>query len=115
MPMAAPRACGTCGVVRCTTHVRKPWIEKVTTTKRIVVGRALQQARATLHALQYGCCKACGTQAPFTTHTWIRDHIIPLAEGGQDIASNTQGLCALCSESKTIEEAKRGMRRHRHP
>jgi 5-methylcytosine-specific restriction endonuclease McrA len=41
----------------------------------------------------------------------IRDHIVPLAEGGQDIESNVQPLCQTCSDIKTQAEAARG--RHR--
>jgi 5-methylcytosine-specific restriction protein A len=38
----------------------------------------------------------------------IRDHIVPLAEGGRDDESNVQPLCEECSDAKTIEESKRG-------
>lgn len=38
----------------------------------------------------------------------IRDHIIPLAEGGEDVEENTQGLCAKCNKVKTDAESRRG-------
>ena len=43
----------------------------------------------------------------------IRDHVIPLAEGGEEIDSNTQPLCKPCSDLKTATEARRGRDRHR--
>jgi 5-methylcytosine-specific restriction protein A len=43
----------------------------------------------------------------------IRDHIVPLAEGGLDAESNIQALCQACSDAKTETEARRGMSRSR--
>ena len=43
----------------------------------------------------------------------IRDHIVPLAEGGRDTDDNTQALCEACSDTKTAAESQRGMRRAR--
>jgi 5-methylcytosine-specific restriction protein A len=41
----------------------------------------------------------------------IRDHIVPLAEGGADTEANTQPLCANCHRQKTQAEQTRGLRR----
>ena len=41
----------------------------------------------------------------------IRDHVVPLAEGGEDDEENVQPLCQDCSDAKTREESKRGQRR----
>jgi 5-methylcytosine-specific restriction enzyme A len=41
----------------------------------------------------------------------IRDHIIPLAEGGADDGTNTQAVCQSCSDAKTSREATRGRQR----
>jgi 5-methylcytosine-specific restriction enzyme A len=41
-----------------------------------------------------------------------RDHVIPLAEGGQDDASNEQGLCDPCHEAKSLAESLRARRRN---
>jgi 5-methylcytosine-specific restriction protein A len=38
----------------------------------------------------------------------VRDHVIPLAEGGPDNAENAQGLCENCHDRKTEQDAKRG-------
>ena len=46
-----------------------------------------------------------------TTLANLRDHIIPLAEGGADDQSNEQGLCHDCHEEKTLAEALRGRSR----
>jgi 5-methylcytosine-specific restriction enzyme A len=72
-------------------------------------GRQLQVLRARLFAKNKWCvlCPKRGTQNLAT----IRDHIIPLAEGGRDVETNTQGLCQTCSDLKTREESARGVRR----
>jgi 5-methylcytosine-specific restriction protein A len=111
MPMSAATVCRTCGGLRCQAHKRKAWREKAVTTKRTVVGRGLQAEREVLHVLQGGCCQACGARVKLSSSTWIRDHIIPLAEGGLDEPNNTQGLCHACSEAKTKTEALRGLKR----
>jgi 5-methylcytosine-specific restriction enzyme A len=36
-----------------------------------------------------------------------RDHIVPLWEGGEDVESNTQGLCDECHVRKSTDEAAR--------
>ena len=41
----------------------------------------------------------------------IADHIIPVAEGGTDSESNGQGLCTVCHDAKTKQEAARGRAR----
>jgi 5-methylcytosine-specific restriction protein A len=43
----------------------------------------------------------------------VRDHVVPLAEGGLDAEVNTQALCQTCSDAKTQDEARRGMQRSR--
>jgi len=41
----------------------------------------------------------------------IRDHKIPVSEGGTEDVENEQGLCQTCSDIKTREESARGVRR----
>jgi 5-methylcytosine-specific restriction enzyme A len=41
----------------------------------------------------------------------IRDHVIPLAEGGVENATNEQLLCPDCDRVKTQAEALRGRAR----
>jgi len=40
------------------------------------------------------------------------DHIIPLADGGTDRASNTQALCLPCHRAKSTAEHRARARRH---
>ena len=56
-------------------------------------------------------CAMCEAQGRVTIATQ-RDHIVPLAEGGADDDSNTQGLCKACHDVKSKAEAARGTRRH---
>lgn len=108
MPTAALRPCKTCGQVGCEAHVRAPWRTQGPPTPRIR-GAKLQRLRATLFDRQPLCvhCLAQGR----TTRATIRDHVVPLAEGGPDDETNVQPLCQDCSDAKTREESRRGIRR----
>jgi 5-methylcytosine-specific restriction protein A len=74
-------------------------------------GRHLQQLRAQLFARSPWCVE-CEKQGQKTRAT-IRDHVVPLAEGGRDDMTNEQALCTTCSKVKTDEESRRGARRGR--
>lgn len=116
MPQAAPRPCTQpgCGALvrdgsgRCALHPRPAWKKAAGATKRIT-GRKLQAMRAALFTRDPLCaeCKRFGR----VTLATLRDHIIPLAEGGQDSDDNVQGLCHACHEGKTLAEALRGRNR----
>jgi 5-methylcytosine-specific restriction protein A len=107
MPMAPPRACATCGQPGCQQHRRPAWGHAQPVAR--VRGRRLQELRYQLVRRQPNCAH-CGA---YLDATFIRDHVVPLAEGGSDIESNTQGLCQACSDAKTETEARRGMQRCR--
>lgn len=118
MPTAAPRPCGHpgCGALvrdgsgRCAKHAKEAWVKPVTATKRIT-GRKLQGMRKALF-MRSPLCAVCECEGRVTLATQ-RDHIIPLAESGGDNDDNTQGLCLVCHDKKSIEESKRGRARHR--
>lgn len=55
-------------------------------------------------------CEECQRQGRVTLAT-IRDHRIPLAEGGPDDETNEQPLCDECHVVKTKAESARGVRR----
>lgn len=74
-------------------------------------GRWLQQQREQLFREQ-PLCRMCEAAGRVTLAT-VRDHIVPLAEGGQDVPENTQGLCAACSDEKSRGERLRGSQRYR--
>lgn len=109
MPTASPRPCSRCGQLGCTSHVRPAWGKRE--SPRRVTGRPLQRMRRKLFA-QDPYCARCRAQGRMRLAT-IRDHIIPIEEGGPDIESNTQGLCRWCSDEKTQQESMRGKQRHR--
>ena len=50
-------------------------------------------------------CEAEGIRDSIAT---VRDHIVPLAEGGRDDDSNIQGVCESCHKKKSQQEAQRG-------
>jgi len=70
----------------------------------------LLRARAALFTRQPFCvlCQAEGR----TTLPTIRDHVVPLAEGGADDETNEQAVCQPCHDAKTQREARRGQSRH---
>lgn len=120
MPTAALHACGWPAGCRtltanrlCPEHqgngsTQHGWDTGRRPTER-VRGRKGQAMRKALFAREPLCrtCEAAGR----TRLASIRDHIIPLAEGGADDETNEQPLCAECSDIKTRAEAKRGRQR----
>jgi 5-methylcytosine-specific restriction protein A len=73
-------------------------------------GRQLQRIRARLFARRPWCA-LCAKRGAARNLATIRDHIVPLAEGGRDDETNEQGICRECSDLKTREESARGVRR----
>jgi len=102
-----------CGAIvpagRCELHARPAWHHAAPTAR--VRGRRLQRMRSALFAEQ-PLCVACRAEGRTTVAT-IRDHIVPLEEGGADIESNCQALCQEHSDIKTARESARGRARWR--
>ena len=73
-------------------------------------GRWLQRQRVADLVAAGAACAACHRLTPLEDA--IRDHIVPLAEGGTDDDANTQMLCRMCSAAKSAAEAARGRARH---
>jgi 5-methylcytosine-specific restriction protein A len=92
----------------CQAHAREAF--RSSDVRRIRGGR-LQRLRKQLFDRAPLCaqCEAAGR----VTMATIRDHVIPLAEGGTDDESNVQPLCQVCSDLKTQGEAERGRARVR--
>jgi|KBSSwiStaDraftv2_1062776.scaffolds.fasta_scaffold09316_4 HNH endonuclease. len=111
MGIAVPRTCPhpKCGKTNCQEHQVAAWRTRTGPPVQRIRGRELQRRRVRLFARQPWCvaCLTVGRQ----TRATIRDHTIPLAEGGLDDETNEQGLCQSCSDTKTREESKRGGRR----
>jgi 5-methylcytosine-specific restriction protein A len=59
------------------------------------------------------CVLCLAMTPPRYTIATIRDHVVPLAEGGRDDSTNEQALCQRCSNTKTAAEAQRGVQRWR--
>jgi 5-methylcytosine-specific restriction protein A len=93
------------GSGRCDRHPRPAWEKPKDQTKRIT-GRRLQAMRKALFQRQ-PLCEPCEARGLVTVAT-IRDHRIPLAEGGADDETNEQAICEPCHESKSLAEALRG-------
>jgi 5-methylcytosine-specific restriction enzyme A len=106
--MAPPRPCPTCGRLHCSAHHVPAWRTRKAPPPR-TRGRELQRRRARLFSTNPWCV-TCAKEGRRTLAT-IRDHVIPLAEGGCDDETNEQGLCQRCSDRKTQDEAKRGVQR----
>lgn len=108
---AAPKPCSQCGTLvqdgsaRCSAHPRKVWVKHDVSAHR-VTGRRLQRMRESLFSREPLCriCMLAGRTAVAT----IRDHIVPLFEGGADDDANTQPICAACDEVKSKAERLRG-------
>lgn len=93
----------------CTQHVRQPWSPTQPVERRS--GRWLQGERERLfREYEYRCATCGNVRLP---RDLIRDHKVPLTEGGLDVPENTQPLCRACNEEKTKMESKRGRDRSR--
>ena len=109
MPLAPPRVCATCGTAGCAVHVRGPWHHQQPVSR--IRGRRLQWLRRQLLESSPLCVR-CLAQGRMVSAT-IRDHIIPLAEGGTEDPSNIQAICEPCHDAKTQREGQRGQSRSR--
>lgn len=115
MPGRAAKVCSRdgCNVLvydgssRCPLHKKQSWEKRPNATKRRR-GRWLTKERRRLFA-DNPLCVHCAEKGIVTLAT-IRDHVVPLEEGGLDILENTQPLCEDCHDIKSAEEAKRGKR-----
>jgi 5-methylcytosine-specific restriction protein A len=110
MPARPPHRCASCHQLvtgPCPTCTRPAWTRSQPVPR--IRGRKLQQMRARLFDAQPLCvvCLAKGC----TTVATIRDHVVPLAEGGPDTQANAQPLCVRCSDTKTRAETQRGRQR----
>jgi len=115
MPMKPARRCSVVGCGqdaiaggRCALHPIDAWNAG---TVRRMRGRRLQTERARLFAAAPLC--VLGELAGRVTLATVRDHVVPLAEGGTEADANIQPLCDDCSERKTADEAQRGRGRVR--
>jgi 5-methylcytosine-specific restriction protein A len=112
MAMAPRRPCvqPKCSQLQpCPVHPVVAWRPMVGPPLTRIRGRELQRRRVRLFATHPWCveCEKEGQQ----TRATIRDHRIPLAEGGTEDASNEQALCQRHSDVKTQRESARGVRR----
>jgi 5-methylcytosine-specific restriction protein A len=110
MPDAPPKACRVCGRKNCGKHIRKSWTPGAHVTPRIR-GSQLQRIRRD-KLTREPWCRECRKEGVFTIAA-IVDHVVPLAEGGEETDTNRQPLCRPHSDAKTAEESKRGQARRR--
>ena len=110
MPMGPARPCHvpTCPRLNCTEHPVPDWRPLVGPPPPRIRGRKLQPLRAALFARSPWCVR-CLVEGRRTKAT-IRDHVVALAEGGRDDATNEQAICEACHEGKTQAESARGTR-----
>ncbi|MEN5029101.1 HNH endonuclease [Pseudomonas sp. Ps21-P2] len=67
-------------------------------------GRPWRRKRAAILVRDQYTCQSCGT----VTLDLEVDHIINIAQGGNDDDANLQALCVPCHKLKTAEESARG-------
>jgi 5-methylcytosine-specific restriction endonuclease McrA len=60
--------------------------------------------RARLFKLFGGKCYLCDGQIDGTKEAWEIEHVIPLAQGGEDEDHNLQLAHAKCHKAKTVED-----------
>lgn len=93
----------------CDVHRVSAWSSRSGQPERIR-GTTLQRLRRQLFERE-PLCRLCAALGRVTVAT-IRDHVVPLSEGGSDTEGNVQPLCQTCSDAKTRAESRRGVERH---
>lgn len=73
-------------------------------------GADWDKARKRILERDCGLCQACAKQGVARLARDV-DHIVSKAEGGTDLDSNLQCLCAECHAAKSKLEAQRGVKR----
>lgn len=96
------------GTSRCPKHT-EIWKAKPEHLAKRMTGSKLQRERARM-MMDNPLCRQCDKRGLVALGT-IRDHIVPIAEGGSDEADNTQLLCDACHDVKSEAERKRGIER----
>jgi 5-methylcytosine-specific restriction protein A len=107
MPHTPPRICAQCGRPGCTQHQRPAFAHREPPAR--IRGRQLQRLRQQLFR-DAPLCVDCLAHGRVTVAT-IRDHVVPLTEGGRDDDTNTQALCVECHDQKSQRESERGKQR----
>lgn len=93
--------CGRCGTPSSQPYCPRHRItETQRSAKRGTSGYARQRANDAILARDRVC------QACFKRPATEVDHVERLADGGRDVPSNKQGLCALCHGAKTRGESR---------
>lgn len=98
---------------RCDAHggPATRWGKRVTALATPRLGRSRSEARKKRLLAREPLCRPCAQEGRASIAT-IRDHVVPLAEGGcEDTCDNEQPICQPCHQAKTAEESKRGVRR----
>ena len=64
-------------------------------------GRPWRRLKAKIHLRDKYTCQCCGV----VTMELELDHILNIAQGGNDDESNLQSLCVPCHKEKTLKES----------
>jgi 5-methylcytosine-specific restriction protein A len=99
------------GTGRCDDHRQSSWGSGLSEPPKRIRGRKLQALRTALFQKQPLCVACLAADPPRVRTATIRDHRIPLAEGGADSDENSQSLCGACHDAKSAVEAMRGRMR----
>ena len=84
---------------RCKEHWRKPWRGAGERAR----GVALKESeKRFIRERDHHTCRSCGREGAVEV-----DHIVEVADGGTNLPSNLQILCASCHDEKTRESRKR--------
>lgn len=105
MPRTLPQPCRHrgCPNLDCQIHKPKPWSSSV--PRERLRGATRQERRRRLFDRE-PLCRECLKYGRVTVAT-IRDHLVPLAEGGSEEPDNEQPLCRACHHLKSAAEAQR--------
>lgn len=88
----------------CPHHVKEPWAGSTRRSRTQLSGSREQKRNRFVMRKHGGICHVCGEAGANQV-----DHVIPLAQGGQDTIDNLRPIHATpCHRDKTQAEAKAG-------
>lgn len=112
MPTAAPKPCIQCGALvrdgtsRCDAHKVKAWAKREG-EQQGRGGRPWRRMRDRVMQRDGGLCQPCQRNRLVTLASEV-DHIVSLADGGDDAIGNLEAICKPCHRLKTAGESVAG-------
>ena len=106
-PMCAGKTTAKHGYCEAHAHLAVTWDKRKPGMKSGRGGRPWRRKRERILRRDKGLCQPCFRAGRITPALEV-DHIVNVAQGGDDSDDNLEAICRPCHQAKTLEEARRG-------